>query len=262
VRLGFIGVGTITEAVVIGLQDAKGPAAIHLSPRSEATSRRLASAYPSVFREESNAAVVEKSDMVVLAMRPGQIGEALFGVRFRPSQIVVSFAAAVTCAEVAAVVAPAASVCRMTPLPTVAQARGPILLYPPIGPVVDLFGGLGDLILPSSEAELRDLACASGFMSSFFELQSALAGWLVEHEVDRAKASLYVRSMLAALGDLALDVPAEETDALAPGHETKGGLNERVRRTLTQQGWFAAAGHALASLQTLKGADLTEGAKV
>jgi pyrroline-5-carboxylate reductase len=258
--LGFIGVGTITEAVVIGLQGAEGVAAIHLSPRSEARSRRLAAVYGAVFREETNAAVVDKSDVVVLAVRPAQLGEALSGLSFRPSQIVISFAAAVTCAEIAALVAPAGTVCRMTPLPTVAKARGPILLYPAIGPVRALFHGLGDLIVPSSEAEMRDLACASGFMSSYFELQSALAGWLVGHEVDRDKASLYVRSMLAALGDVALDVPTAETDALAPAHETKGGLNERVRQTLAGEGWFAAAGRALASLQALKGKDLTEGA--
>jgi pyrroline-5-carboxylate reductase len=66
--------------------------------------------------------------------------------------------------------------------------------------------------------------------------------------------------MLSALGEVALDTPADETDGLPPAHETKGGLNERVRRLLRQEGWFEGAGAALASLQSLKRNDLKQDA--
>jgi pyrroline-5-carboxylate reductase len=260
VKLGFIGVGTITEAVVGGLQHSGVLHAIHLSPRSDETSRRLAAVHDNIFREESNAAVVDKSDLVVLAMRPDQLDGALPGLRFRPDQIVVSFVAAVSCAEIAALVAPAKAVCRVTPLPPVERGKGPILIYPAIDAVVGLFKGLGEVIVPADEAEMRALACASGFMSSYFELQNALASWLVGRDVDKDKASRYVRSMLSALSEVALDTPGAGTGGLPLAHETKGGLNERVRRLLTQEGWFADAGTALASLQTLQRNDLTQAA--
>ena len=91
--LGFIGAGAITDAVVQGLH-AAGNAGheIHLSPRSEACSRALAARYERVVREDSNAAVVAKSDVVFLAVRPQQMRE-LVGLRFRAEQIVVSFLA-------------------------------------------------------------------------------------------------------------------------------------------------------------------------
>ena len=256
-ELGFIGVGTITEAVVTGLQGAPGVASIHLSPRSETVSRRLAATYGNVVREASNAAVVERSDLVVLAVRPDQIDDALQGLTFRSEQIVVSLLAAVPHAEIAARVAPAATVCRMVPLPPITRHKGPILIYPAVAPVIALFDALGEVIVPANETEMRDLACASGFMSSYLELQSALTGWLVGHAVDGDKASRYVRAMLAALSDVALDAPTTETDALPGDHETKGGLNERVRRRLKEEGWFDAAGRALGALQVLKGGDLT-----
>lgn len=257
-KLGFIGSGTITEAVVGGLLRAGEPHAIRLSPRSDATSRRLAARHGNVSREESNAAVVDGSDVVVLAVRPDQLDEALVGLRFRPEQIVVSLIAAVSCAELAALVAPATRICRVTPLPPVERGKGPILIYPAIEAVVGLFEGLGDLILPADEAEMQALACASGFMSSYFELQNALTTWLVGRDVEAERASLYVRSMLSALSGIALETPGAETAGLPPAHETKGGLNERVRRLLTRQGWFDAAGGALASLQSLKRDDLKQ----
>jgi pyrroline-5-carboxylate reductase len=255
VKLGFIGVGTIAEAVIGGLQSGGGHE-FFLSPRSEAASRRLAAAHGNIRRAESNAAVVERSDVVFLAVRPDQVDAALDGVRFRPDQIVASLIAATPVAEVAAMVAPATAVCRMVPLPPIEQRQGPLLLYPALEPIVGLFRGLGDLIVARDESELRALACASGFMSSYFQLQNSLAGWLVGREVEPDKASLYIRSMFAALSEVALATPAGETAALPPHHETKGGLNEKVRRRLTQEGWFDQAGEALAALQALGRQDL------
>jgi pyrroline-5-carboxylate reductase len=93
VSLGFIGTGAITDAVVQGLHAAGNTKHdIHLSPRSEARSRAFAARYERVLREDSNATVVAKSDIVFLAVRPRQMPE-LGGLRFRAEQTVVSFLA-------------------------------------------------------------------------------------------------------------------------------------------------------------------------
>ena len=85
-RLGFISTGTITDAVVQGLHAAGNTKHdIHLSPRSEARSRPLAARYERVIREDSNEAVVAKSDIVFLAVRPQQMPE-LVRLRFRAEQ--------------------------------------------------------------------------------------------------------------------------------------------------------------------------------
>ena len=82
-NLGFLGAGAITDAVVQGMHAAGNEGhEIHLSPRSEARSRALAARYERVVREDSNAAVVAKSDIVFLAVRPQQMPE-LVGLRFR-----------------------------------------------------------------------------------------------------------------------------------------------------------------------------------
>ena len=126
VSLGFIGAGAITDAVVQGLH-AAGNAGheIHLSPRSEARSRALAARYERVIREDSNAAVVAKSDIVFLAVRPQQMRE-LVGLRFRAEQTVVSFLAGTPIDQLRPFVAPAARLVRVVPLPCIRLRQGPI----------------------------------------------------------------------------------------------------------------------------------------
>jgi pyrroline-5-carboxylate reductase len=121
--LGFIGAGAITDAVVQGLH-AAGHAGheIHLSPRSEARSRALAARYERVVREDSNAAVVAKSDIIFLAVRPQQMLE-LVGLLFRAEQTVVSFLAGTPIHQLRPFVAPAARLIRVGPCHASAWAR-------------------------------------------------------------------------------------------------------------------------------------------
>jgi pyrroline-5-carboxylate reductase len=151
VSLGFIGAGAITDAVVQGLH-AAGNAGheIHLSPRSEARSRALAARYERVVREDSNAGVVAKSDIVFLAVRPQQMRE-LVGLRFRVEQIVVSFLAGTPIDQLRPFVAPATRLVRVVPLPCIRLRQGPILMMPSDPTVEALFDKLGDLIVLTDE---------------------------------------------------------------------------------------------------------------
>ena len=155
--IGFLGCGTLTEAVVRGLRLRSPKPVIRLSPRSEALSHRLAAEIPDVVREPSNQEVVRKSRIVILAVRPQQLEEVLEGLSFRKEQIVVSFLAKIPAARVAELVAPAQQVCRVTPLPSIAAHKGPIILFPSIPEVDALFQGLGDLVVAGSEEEIMEI---------------------------------------------------------------------------------------------------------
>ena len=244
-RLGFIGTGTLTEAVITGLQTSPGVRySIAVSPRSEAISRALAARYENVCRLGSNQAVLDVSDIVVLAMRPQQI-DALDGLYFRREQIVVSFVAGTELAVIAGRVAPASRICRAVPLPPVRFRKGPIAMFP-ADPLVDaLLAPLGDLIVPDREADLAAIAHASALMSSFYAMQNAMADWLRSRGLASDAAALYVGSMFSGLSELAL-ASARSGEPLRPEHhETEGGLNECGRRFLVQAGWFDAIGNAL-----------------
>jgi pyrroline-5-carboxylate reductase len=107
-----------------------------------------------------------------------------------------------------------------------------------------------------SEQELRTLGCVSGFMSTYFELQQVLVRWLEDSDVPRSHASLYVRSMLAGLADTARRSPEELQGELPRHHETRGGLNERVRRHLRERRWFEEPARAFDVLKELSRSSL------
>ena len=81
-QIGFIGTGTISGAVIEGLQSLPDAPEIIVSPRSEGASLALAARFKRVTRAASNAEVA-KADMVFLGMRPMHLDDAIAGHRVR-----------------------------------------------------------------------------------------------------------------------------------------------------------------------------------
>jgi pyrroline-5-carboxylate reductase len=117
VRLGFLGTGAITEAVVAGLCAAPDAPSFLISPRNAARSRALATQFPNVRVASDNQAVLDQADTVFLAVRPQDIVAALDGLRFRREQTIISFVALLPMARLKGLVTPAERICRAVPLP-------------------------------------------------------------------------------------------------------------------------------------------------
>jgi len=257
--LGFIGAGAITDAVVQGLHAAGNTKHdIHLSPRSEARSRALAARYERVIREDSNEAVVAKSDIVFLAVRP-QMPE-LTGLRFRAEQTVVSFLAGTPIDQLRPFVAPAARLVRVVPLPCIRLGQGPILMMPSDPTIEALFDKLGDLIVLTDEASFASVFAISGLMSSHFQLQNVALDWLKTQKVPDEQAALYVRSFFAGLGAIGVAVGRAGQSIDVADYETRGGLNEACRIQLSGAGWFGQVNEALRAIRA-RGDALSEATK-
>jgi pyrroline-5-carboxylate reductase len=89
-KIGFIGVGKITNAIVEGLCTASIQTKLFLSPRNENTARHLAEKYGNVARLKSNQEVIDQSQIIFIAVRPAAAKEVLQPLVFREDQIVVS----------------------------------------------------------------------------------------------------------------------------------------------------------------------------
>jgi pyrroline-5-carboxylate reductase len=248
-KMGFIGVGTIAEAFVNGIMASGKAPEIMLSPRSEVVSARLADRYANVTRATSNIEVARASHIVFLAMRPAQVESALEGVTFRPDQILCSFVTGLMLDDLREI-APAATVCRVLPLPMVAFNKGPLIHVPHVPAVLDVLDGMGDVVLPNDEDELVALGGASGFMSTFFELQNSLSEMLSGKGVSASTSRAYVCSMFAGLAETSLRA-SETLLELGDEHETRGGLNERTRRALKKEGWFDSPSLAIAEVASI-----------
>lgn len=241
-RIGFIGTGTISAAVIEGLQSLPEVPEIVVSPRSEGTSLTLAAKFRKVSRAGSNAEVA-RADIVFLGMRPMHLDEAMAGISFERGQIVASMVAGFGLAEIKARW-PQATACRFVPLPGIARGVGPMATYPAVPEIVKLMAPLGDLFVAPDEARLQ-FGGLSAFMSSYFELQRALIDVGTSAGLSQTDARGYVVSLLGMLADTASHTPAQSFDALVESHQTKGGLNERVRAELLSKGWFDVPGVAM-----------------
>jgi pyrroline-5-carboxylate reductase len=246
--IGFIGTGTISGAMVEGLSRQSPALEIVVSPRSETVSRGLAERYPNVRRAASNAEVA-MAEIVVLGMRPAQLEAALTGLDFGPEQIVLSLVAGLALADVQKL-APSSRVARAVPMPGIARATGPLTLYPDVPELVELLAPLGDLFVVGSETELN-MGGLSALMSSYFELMNRLIALAISSGVEPEEAKQFVVSLFGMLADTARRTPTDQFGKLVEEHQTKGGLNERVRSKLLASGWFETLPEALTDITSL-----------
>src|SRR5437868_2097608 len=101
-KLGFIGTGAITEAIVIGLMDAEFPASeIVVSARGVATAARLAASFGKVRVCDHNQEIVDVSDILFLAVRPQIAEEVISSLAFTRDKAIVSLIAMLPAEKIA-----------------------------------------------------------------------------------------------------------------------------------------------------------------
>ena len=96
-KLGFVGTGALSSAIVTGLKSLPGETTpVVVSPRNEEIAADLAARYPDVRIAADNQAVVDQCDTVMLAVRPQIAREVLKELRFQPDHHVVSLIATIS----------------------------------------------------------------------------------------------------------------------------------------------------------------------
>jgi len=249
-RLGFVGVGTIAEALITGMC-ARGEQRGNflLSPRNANITGELARRLPFVAVASDNQAVVDGSDIVFLAVTPQIATEVLSALKFRPDQHVVSLIATFDAARLRPLIAPAASLTRLAPVPSVARRLGPLIMCPPCEEVARLLTGLGQLIQLQTEPELDALWTVTGLMAPYFGLLNEISAWLSREGVPQSQARSFVATLFEALSATAAERCSEGFDKLRAAHTTPGGLNEQSFRELKSAGWMDLFAQALDLIQ-------------
>jgi len=239
-KLGFIGTGVITEAMVRGLCGPGGhQEPIHVTERSRARSQRLAAAFANVTVLPDNQTVVDQSDWVIVALRPEHASGILSSLHFRPPHRVISLVAGLDLQTVASLVKPATAVHRVNPLPPIERGEGPILLYPPDDAVAALLSRVGRPVGLADEHQYHVAMCGGALIGMFFELVATTARWTERQGIPPEAAAAYATSLFHALAGLTLDKDAAALQQLA-AEMTPGGLNEQVLHELRKRHWFAA----------------------
>jgi pyrroline-5-carboxylate reductase len=226
-RLGFVGTGAITAAMVRGLRRSTlRDWPVLLSPRNAELARDLAASFPDLTVAASNQAVADGVDLVVLAVRP-QVAEPVpRDLRLRPDHTVISLIAGLD-HELVRNWTGAATVCRAIPLPFVAEGQDATPVFPPDPAAVTLFDAPGRAQPVADRRDFDILAALSALMASYFGLVGIAAGWAADKGPPEAQARAYLSRLFANLGGVLRDSPLDP-DALRAAHSTAGGLNEQV----------------------------------
>ncbi|WP_457298324.1 pyrroline-5-carboxylate reductase [Phyllobacterium sp. P5_D12] len=248
-KLGFVGTGAITEAVITGLMKSRSDIeAIVVSPRSQDVAARLAEMFPSVRVGRDNQDVVESADIVFLAVRPQIAEEVVKELKFREHQQVVSLIAAVPIESLTSWIGVPVTITRTIPLPFVAELRGATAIYPPNDQIADLFSSLGASVPAEDLKQYNLFSAASSLMATYFGLLETSARWLEAEGMPYDQASIFLKRLFGGLSHATDSSNEQSFEAMASKFSTKGGLNEQVFAEFKENGGTKALTLALDSV--------------
>lgn len=250
-RIGIIGVGEIGRAIVTGLCDGDHGSGrssrsdegdespeVFLSPRGARTAAELSDRYQGVRVCADNQEVVDRSEVVIVAVRGKDRHEALAGLRVDDDKTVINVMSGVANDDLRRILATDAPLVRAIPLPAVRERRSVTVTFPS-HPVADaLFERLGGTQPVADEEAFNVFSALTGTLTTHYAYLATLTRWAAGHGIASDDADRYVRGLFQGVGR-ALSDETRSLDQLAADHETPGGNNERIRTT-----WFDPANAA------------------
>ncbi|MEW1690058.1 NAD(P)-binding domain-containing protein [Streptomyces sp. NPDC091265] len=234
--IGIIGVGEIGRALVTGLRAGGGRSPeVFLSPRGARTAAELAGRHEGVRVCAANQEVVDRSELVIVAVRRQDRHEALAGLRVDSDKVVVNVMAGVGNDDLRQTLATDAPLVRAIPLPSVRERRSVTVVCPSHPEVDSLFEQLGGALPVADEAAFAVFSAVTGTLTAHYAYLDTLTSWAAGHGIDHDDADRYVRGLFQGVGRALAD-GSRSLRQLAADHETPGGNNERIRTT-----WFGPA---------------------
>ena len=240
-KIGFIGTGTITEAIVTGIARSELNAEVLLvSPRNATVASRLAATFPLVEIARDNQDVIDRSDVVFLAIRPQIVRDVLRELRFQDGQRVVGLVAATGRKQLLWWTGGRTLVSQAIPLPFVADKMGPTIVYPPDPETIRIFEAIGGAIGVESLREYQAASVGSALMAAAAGVQETSVKWLSENGMAPAAARAYVSGLNFGIAAAALASPEAPLGDLRRYFSTVGGINEQCYAAFYDHGGVAA----------------------
>jgi pyrroline-5-carboxylate reductase len=238
-RIGFVGTGAITKAVVTGLCQSNEPfESIRLSPRNAEVAAELEKLDTRVSVCTDNQHVLDSSDVVCVAVLPRVTGDVLRQLKFRRDHLVISFVAGITVSELSDMIDAPVTLVRAIPLPASAQRNGSTVLYPPNDLAAKIFAAVGAAVEVTDESHFDAFSAATATMSPYYSLLEAQAKWLVSKGIPYDKARAFFSAYYLGLAHLGNESQSSFAE-LALECTTEGGLNDQMYRQLESEGVFA-----------------------
>jgi len=248
-KLGFIGTGKIASAVITGICNSKiSFTKILISPRNKLIAQKLNKKFKKVIIAKNNQEIINSCNWVFLSITPSVGKEIIKELKFKSSQIVISFISTITLAQLKRAIKVKARIVRAIPLPPISLKKGPVPICPPNKKVKDFFNKIGTTIEIKNEKSSINFWSTSGMMAPFYELLRIMTIWLVKRGVKRNNAQRYITSLFLALSEDAVVNSKKDLKYLVKESQTPKGLNEQGVKELTKAGFYKSLEKTLNSI--------------
>ncbi|MDA9853143.1 pyrroline-5-carboxylate reductase [Candidatus Pelagibacter sp.] len=238
-KLGFIGTGKITSAVITGICSSSiSYNKIIISERNKSISSTLKKKFKKITVSKDNQEIINLCDWVFLSVTP-TVGEKIIkNLKFRSNQTIISFISTITLAQLKKAIKVKAKIIRAIPLPPISLKKGPVPICPPNKKVKDFFNKIGTTVEIKNEKSSINFWATSGMMAPFYELLRVMTDWLVKRGVKRNDAQKYITSLFLALSEDAVMNSKKDLKYLVKESQTPKGLNEQGVKELTKAGFY------------------------
>jgi len=238
-KLGFIGTGNITVAVVNGICDSKIVfKKILVSPRNKSNALKLSKKFKKVSIAKTNQEIVDKCNWIFLAVTP-KIGEKILPeLNYRSSQIIINFISTIRNSQLKKYVKVKAKIVRALPLPPIALRKGPVPICPANKKVKNFFNHLGTAVEISNEKLFTNFWCMTAMMAPYYEILNTLSKWLSSKGLKKTDTQKYITSLFFAMSEDAVANSKKDLAILIKNSQTPGGLNEQALNKLRKLGFY------------------------
>ena len=248
-NLGFIGTGKIASSVISGICNSSTKYnKITISSRNRKISKELKKKFKRIYIEKDNQKIVNNSNWIFLAVTP-TVGERIIkNLRFRSSQIIVSFISTITIPELKKMIKVKADVVRAIPLPPISLKKGPVPICPPNKKVKNFFDKIGSTVEIKNEKLSINFWSTSGMMASYYEILKVMSDWLVKRGIKRLDAQKYITNLFLALSEDAVVNSKRDLKYLVKESQTPKGLNEQGLKKMNKKGVYKSVINTLNSI--------------
>jgi len=248
-KLGFIGTGRIASSVIVGICSSKIQFKnIIISSRNKKIALSLKKKFKKIIIAKDNQQIIDKCNWIFLSVTPEVGNKIIKKLKFRSSQIIISFISTITLPELRKAVKVKAKIFRAIPLPPISLKKGPVPICPPNKKVKAFFDKIGNTIEIKNEKLSINFWSTSGIMAPFYELLKVMSDWLVKRGIKRDNAQKYIASLFLALSEDALLNSKKDLKYLVKDSQTPKGLNEQGLKELSKAGFYKSLQKTLNSI--------------
>ncbi len=249
-RLGFIGTGQISKAVINGILNSKIKfTKIYVSKRNSKISKALSKKSKKILILKDNQEILNLSNWVFLAITPSVGKKIIKNLKFKKNQTIISFISTIKMKDLKKLINIKATIVRAIPLPPISLRKGPVPIFPPNKKVKFFFDNLGTTIEIKNENLSFNFWANSAMMAPFYEILKTLSTWLIKKGIKKDIAQRYITSLFVALSEDAFS-KSKDLKKLVKESQTPKGLNEQAVNELKRLGFYKALNKVTESILT------------